>query len=835
MAKNAQHKSVSYARFGYFFVAPFIIAYCIFSLYPLLTTFWYSATNMKSTIAQFWGFSDKEVYYDRYLDLTTLYTTDFDGDVGIASKEYAKVRKYFDIQEAAEKNDPLNEEGVKAIIEYGANDIISQTAIDELQACLDAGSLSKLSETSYNELIEWNSQFSNIETTVLGALKSQYSAIEEAATVASEASESESETETITADAITTSDDYEAFIETLKSGEFDENQQILMAYLAEKVGYASLADYFEAVKSGEASVEDPNFYYVISNLESPNATYYDEEAGKDTTIASISVPFSADVVTYLNENVWSTEIPALNSYSKLSDYINSVISLHDNEEQLYEDLVALNDMGVIKGIAMKVENGALVESTEESSKNLITLYRQYIDENYQTNEVEIKASAQIAKMATYFGVAADSKVGDLVLNGNNFGDESIHKYISFDGSTDADKYYEYKEIIGMADVLTLDKYKELDEARKAKNVEDAKAKIAEDEAQLDEAKAAYEAAEKAYNDAGAVMLNEDGTQSDLWKEYLAAMNAYKSLTVDISTQESTVNNPTGILTKVDSTSEYITIGLQNYTEIFTNNQRFTKVAGAFVTTVTLWVIGFIPQILLALILSAWFTDTKLHLKGLNAMKALMYLPNVITAATIAILFKRTFAYTTNEAALPAVQRILVDVFHKEPYDFLNKAWPSRFLVCFINFWMWYGNTMIVLIAGITSINESIYESAQLDGASSTQTYVKITLPLLRPMILYTLVTSMIGGLQMYDIPFNLNMKSASMPFNGSYIKSLETILIYINNQAFGKQAQNQVGIASAVAVLLFIVTVILSLVVFYIMRDKDAAKAKKLLKKGGTK
>ena len=143
--------------------------------------------------------------------------------------------------------------------------------------------------------------------------------------------------------------------------------------------------------------------------------------------------------------------------------------------------------------------------------------------------------------------------------------------------------------------------------------------------------------------------------------------------------------------------------------------------------------------------------------------------------------------------------------------------------------------MIVLIAGITSISESLYESAQIDGANSFQTYTKITMPLLRPIILYTLVTSLIGGLQMYDIPQNINVNPALVNFNGTMIKSIRTILIYINNQAFGKQDVKQVGIAAATSVLLFVVTSVLSILIFYIMRDKDAAKARKALKKGGTR
>ena len=217
------------------------------------------------------------------------------------------------------------------------------------------------------------------------------------------------------------------------------------------------------------------------------------------------------------------------------------------------------------------------------------------------------------------------------------------------------------------------------------------------------------------------------------------------------------------------------------------------------------------------------------------MKGTMYLPNVITAVSIAIFFQKIFSYNTNPEAYSPIQRIIV-FFGGEPFNFFRSVWGTRLIVCFINFWMWYGNTMIVLIAGITSISESLYESAQLDGANSFQTYTKITMPLLRPILLYTLVTSMIGGLQMYDIPFNLNQYPALVSFNGTYIRCSMTVLMYVNNLAFGKSSIKQVGIASAVSIILFVVTTILSVLIFFLMRDKDAAaaaKAKKLARKAG--
>lgn len=272
-----------------------------------------------------------------------------------------------------------------------------------------------------------------------------------------------------------------------------------------------------------------------------------------------------------------------------------------------------------------------------------------------------------------------------------------------------------------------------------------------------------------------------------------------------------------------------TRGLGSYTNYVFGKAGGNEIWKGIYVTVIMWVMNFIPQVLLALLLAAWFSDVNLKIKGAGAYKVIMYMPNIITAATIAVLFYNLFNTTG------AMTKIF-EAMGIAKGSIIDKGWSSLFIIAFIQFWMWYGNTMIVLIAGITSISESLYESAQLDGANSFQTYTKITMPLLRPILLYTLVTSMIGGLQMYDIPFNLNQYPSLVAFNGTYIKCTQTVLMYVNQLAFGKSSIKQVGIASAVSVILFIVTTILSILIFFLMRDKDAAaaaKAKKLARKAG--
>lgn len=263
-------------------------------------------------------------------------------------------------------------------------------------------------------------------------------------------------------------------------------------------------------------------------------------------------------------------------------------------------------------------------------------------------------------------------------------------------------------------------------------------------------------------------------------------------------------------------------GLANYKEVLVgeSGKLFdTYTIQALWNTIIMWFINFVPQIVLALILAAWFTDTKVKLKGQGAYKIMVFMPNIITAATISVLFYSLFNYPQGPINLKLIEMGVI----KKAIWFLNSKWSTRLIISFINFWMWYGNTMIVLIAGILGISPSLFEAARVDGATSIQIFFKVTLPLLRPILLYTLVQSAIGGLQMYDIPKLLTPSGDGDP---DYKTRTITMLIH----SYSLTGAKQLGKAAAASMVLFIVTMVISLVMFYVMRDKDAIKEKKMIK-----
>jgi len=193
------------------------------------------------------------------------------------------------------------------------------------------------------------------------------------------------------------------------------------------------------------------------------------------------------------------------------------------------------------------------------------------------------------------------------------------------------------------------------------------------------------------------------------------------------------------------------------------------------------------------------------------------MPNIITQATIAILFSQLFAYPTGPINSLLQNMGIIDV---PTYFLLNKT-LSRGIIAFIQFWMWYGYTMIILVSGALGINPELYEASEIDGATSRQTFFKITIPNLRTILLFTLVTSLVGGLNMFDIPKLFNNGG---PDNGTLTSS-----VFIYNQAFsGSYMYNR---AAAASLIMFGIIAICSAALFLIMYDKDEARIRKLEKK----
>lgn len=239
---------------------------------------------------------------------------------------------------------------------------------------------------------------------------------------------------------------------------------------------------------------------------------------------------------------------------------------------------------------------------------------------------------------------------------------------------------------------------------------------------------------------------------------------------------------------------------------------------SLVNTIIIWVMNFIPQIGLALLLTAWFTNRSRKIHGQGAFKILFYLPNIITAATVAILYSALFGYP-----IGPVNDILQSLhLISKPFDFSTSPWAAKIVVAFIQFWQWYGYTTIILISGVLGINPELFEAAEIDGASPRQTFFQITLPCMRTILIFTLITSLIGGLNMFDIP-------KLYIWNGGPANATMTTSVFIYAQAFsGTYLYNK---AAAASMIMFVIIAVLSGLTFFLMRDRSEVKAKRAMKR----
>jgi multiple sugar transport system permease protein len=261
-------------------------------------------------------------------------------------------------------------------------------------------------------------------------------------------------------------------------------------------------------------------------------------------------------------------------------------------------------------------------------------------------------------------------------------------------------------------------------------------------------------------------------------------------------------------------------GLTNFARLMNDPYFWGAVGNTFI----MWGMNFVPQLGIAFLLSIWFSDLTLKLKGRGLVRAIIYMPNLLTAASVAMLFRSLFAYPIGPVnqflqGLGVYTEVVRDgVIVKEAINFFRSVPSSRGIVSFIQWWMWYGQTVILLMAGITSIPETLNEAAIIDGANSRQITWRITLPLLRPIMLYTLVTSMIGGMQMLEVPFLLTDMRGAPDFK------IRTTAVYLYNMAF--QGVNDYSYAAAISIGVFIITIILALFIFFFMRDRENVQKK---------
>ena len=229
-------------------------------------------------------------------------------------------------------------------------------------------------------------------------------------------------------------------------------------------------------------------------------------------------------------------------------------------------------------------------------------------------------------------------------------------------------------------------------------------------------------------------------------------------------------------------------------------------------TIKIWGVNIILQIGLAFLLTVIFSDIKYRIRGLAVFRAMYYLPNLIAATSVAFLFKTLLDWKFGSFN----QMLMLLGLTKQQVNWLGSSATAPYVISVIQTWMWFGNSFIVLMAGVQGLPKDYFEAAAIDGAGRWTVFGKITLPLIRPIMLYVFVTSLIGGLQLFDLPFLMNGTAPGTA--GEPSGSLQTVVMYLYKFGF---ETHQVGYASAIAYTLFFIILIVSIIQFKTLGRED--------------
>jgi cellobiose transport system permease protein len=250
------------------------------------------------------------------------------------------------------------------------------------------------------------------------------------------------------------------------------------------------------------------------------------------------------------------------------------------------------------------------------------------------------------------------------------------------------------------------------------------------------------------------------------------------------------------------TREYI--GIQNYIWIFTDDPKFWQSVG---NTFSIWIMSTIPQLFLALVLANVLNSRMI--KGKAFFRTAVIIPNITSLVAVGIIFGSMFGFNNG-----LINWILLQLGF-EKYDWPASYWGAQVAVAVMVIWRWMGYNALIYLAALQSIPHDLYEASTIDGATKTQQFFFITIPMIRPMILFTVIMSTIGGMQLFVEPLIFAGNSS-----GGAQGQVSTMVLYLFHQGF---TNNSFGYASAVAWMLFLIIIIFSFFNTYLTKKINSA------------
>ncbi|OIV37620.1 cytochrome C biogenesis protein [Mangrovactinospora gilvigrisea] len=249
----------------------------------------------------------------------------------------------------------------------------------------------------------------------------------------------------------------------------------------------------------------------------------------------------------------------------------------------------------------------------------------------------------------------------------------------------------------------------------------------------------------------------------------------------------------------DGIGKMKSVGWENYKYLLTDPQFWQSI----VNTLEIWVMATVPMLFLALVV-AYALHTAVRFKSFYRMA--YFVPNVTSMVAMAIVFGSIFSGNFG------ILNDLLKSIGAGQVQWLTDPWGIKVAIAALSTWRWVGYNAIIYLAGLQAISQDVYEAAKMDGANARQTFFRITIPLMRPIILFTVITSTIGGLQLFT------ESQVLVGDSGGTGQSGETIVVYLWQHAF---VQNQFGYGGAIGWALFILIVLFSIINWRFLRERN--------------
>jgi cellobiose transport system permease protein len=246
-------------------------------------------------------------------------------------------------------------------------------------------------------------------------------------------------------------------------------------------------------------------------------------------------------------------------------------------------------------------------------------------------------------------------------------------------------------------------------------------------------------------------------------------------------------------------SQDVSVGLDNYRALWSDDNFWNSL----INTIGIGIVSTVPQLFLAL----WIAHLlNYRLRGRLVLRMGVLVPYVTSVAAVALIFNQIFARDFG------LLNWILQPFTDTPIDWRASKAASWLAVSVMVTWHWTGYNALIYLAAMQTVPHDLYESAAIDGASRWRQFWSITIPSIRPTIIFTVIVSTIGALQLFAEPF---LFDTTRNHNGGSTRQFQTVVLYLYQQFW---TNGRYGYAAAIAWTLFLITVVIVLINFFLIR-----------------